>query len=303
VGFFWLVTTTRRERWVQADQIVSLLISVLFSVSTLVIIALGLAVIFGMMRIINLAHGEFLMLGAFAVLTATRAGLPIWAAMLLAPLVVGVMGLVIERLVIRHLYGRILDTMLATWGLSLVLTQLATVIFGPATQGIATPLGSVRIGAYSIAQYSLLLIVAAILLLALTYLVFTRTRYGLMAQATTQLPEMASALGIDVQRMNMVTFAFGSALAGAGGALLAPISGVVPTMGVAFVAKAFMTVIVGGQALLVGSTAAAGLLGTVDNVVSYLTTPFLGQGAVLVVAIVLLWLLPQGLSGRWKRQL
>jgi branched-subunit amino acid ABC-type transport system permease component len=230
VGFFWLVTTTRRERWVQADQIVSLLISVLFSVSTLVIIALGLAVIFGMMRIINLAHGEFLMLGAFAVLTATRAGLPIWAAMLLAPLVVGVMGLVIERLVIRHLYGRILDTMLATWGLSLVLTQLATVIFGPATQGIATPLGSVRIGAYSIAQYSLLLIVAAILLLALTYLVFTRTRYGLMAQATTQLPEMASALGIDVQRMNMVTFAFGSALAGAGGALLAPISGVVPTM-------------------------------------------------------------------------
>lgn len=287
----------------QADQIVSLLISVLFSVATLVIIALGLAVIFGMMRIINLAHGEFLMLGAFAVLAATRAGLAIWAAMLLAPLVVGVIGLVIERLVIRHLYGRILDTMLATWGLSLVLTQLATIIFGPATQGIATPLGSVRIGAYSIAQYSLLLIVAAILLLALTYLVFTHTRYGLMAQAATQLPEMASALGIDVQRMNMVTFAFGSALAGAAGALLAPISGVVPTMGVAFVAKAFMTVIVGGQALLVGSTAAAGLLGTVDNVVSYLTTPFLGQGAVLVVAIVLLRLLPQGLSGRWKRQL
>jgi branched-chain amino acid transport system permease protein len=288
---------------VQADQIVSLLISVLFSVSTLVIMALGLAVIFGMMRIINLAHGEFLMLGAFAVLAATRAGLTIWPAMLLAPLVVGVVGLVIERLVIRHLYGRILDTMLATWGLSLVLIQLATIIFGPATQGIATPLGSVQIGAYSIAQYSLLLIALAILLLALTYLVFTRTRYGLMAQAATQLPEMASALGIDVQRINMVTFAFGSALAGAGGALLAPISGVVPTMGVAFVAKAFMTVIVGGQALLVGSTAAAGLLGTVDNVVSYLTTPFLGQGAVLVVAIVLLRLLPQGLSGSWKRQL
>ena len=287
----------------QADQIVSLLVSVLFSVATLVIIALGLAVIFGMMRIINLAHGEFLMLGAFAVLTATRAGLSIWPAMLLAPLVVGVIGLVIERLVIRHLYGRILDTMLATWGLSLVLTQVATIIFGPATQGIATPLGSVQIGAYPIAQYSLLLIVVAILLLALTYLVFTRTRYGLMAQAATQLPEMASALGIDVQRINMVTFAFGSALAGAGGALLAPISGVVPTMGVAFVAKAFMTVIVGGQALLVGATAAAGLLGTVDNVVSYLTTPFLGQGAVLAVAIVLLRLLPQGLSGSWKRQL
>jgi len=276
---------------------------VVCSVETLVMIVLRLAVIFGMLRVTDLAHCEFLMLGAFAVLAATRAGLPIWPAMLLAPLVVGVIGLVIERLVIRHLYGRILDTMLATLGLSLVLTQLATTILGPATQGIATPLGSVRIGAYSIAQYSLLLIVVAILLLALTYLVFTRTRYGLMAQAATQLPEMAAALGIDVQRINMVTFAFGSALAGAAGALLAPLSGVVPTMGVAFVAKAFMTVIVGGQALLIGSTAAAGLLGTVDNVVSYLTTPFLGQGAVLVVAIVLLRLLPQGLSGRWKRQL
>src|SRR5918911_5640154 len=215
---------------VQADQILSLLVSVLFSVATLVIIALGLAVIFGMMRIINLAHGEFLMLGAFAVLAATRAGLALWPAMLLATLVVGVMGLVIERLVIRHLYGRILDTMLATWGLSLVLTQVATIIFGPATQGIATPLGSVQIGAYSISQYSLLLIVVAILLLALTYLVFTRTRYGLMAQAATQLPEMASALGIDVQRINMVTFAFGSALAGRRGGPLPPLYGLRATL-------------------------------------------------------------------------
>jgi urea ABC transporter permease protein UrtB len=288
---------------VPVDQIVNLLISVLVSISTLIIVALGLAVIFGMMRIINLAHGEFLMLGAFAVLTATRAGLSIWIAMLLAPLAVGLIGLLIERLVIRHLYGRILDTMLATWGLSLVLVQLITIIFGPATQGIATPLGSMTIGAYAISQYSLLLIVVAIGLLLMTYTVFTRTRYGIMAQAAAQRPEMAAALGIDVPRINMITFVFGSALAGAAGCLLAPISGVVPTMGLAFVARAFMTVVVGGPVLVTGSATAAALLGTVDNVVSYLSTPVLGQGALLVVAIVLVRLMPQGISGRWSRQL
>jgi urea ABC transporter permease protein UrtB len=288
---------------VQVDQVVNLLISVLISISTLIIISLGLAVIFGMMRIINLAHGEFLMVGAFSVLALTRIGLPLGLAMLAAPVVVGVIGLLVERIIIRHLYGRIVDTMLASWGLSLVLIQLVTIIFGPATQGIGTPLGSVAIGSYSISQYSLLLIAAALGLLALTYAVFTRTRYGMMARAAMQIPEMAAALGIDVQRINMITFAFGSALAGAAGALLAPISGVVPGMGSAFVAKAFMTVIVGGPVLLSGSTAAAGLLGAVDNVVSYLSTPFLGQGALLVVAILLLRLMPQGLSGNWRRQL
>ena len=287
----------------EPDQALNLALSVLTSIATLIIVALGLAVVFGMMRIINLAHGEFIMLGAFALLAGTRAGLGIWPAMLLAPPAVGLVGLVVERLVIRHLYGRMLDTMLATWGLSLALVQLVVIVFGPSTQGVATPLGSVRFGDYSVSQYSLLMVVLAAALLLVTYLIFTRTRYGVMAQATTELPEMAAALGINAERVNMVTFAFGAALAGAAGALLAPTTGVVPNMGAAFVAKAFMTVIVGGQAVLTGSTAASGLLGAVDNVVSYWTTAFLGQGALLAVAIVLLRLMPRGLSGGWRRQL
>ena len=287
----------------ELDQTLNLAISVMVSISTLVIVALGLAVIFGMMRIINLAHGEFIMVGAFATLAGTRAGLSVWLAMFFGPIAVGILGLVVEVTIIRRLYGRLLDTMLATWGLSLVLVQLVVDIFGPATRGIATPLGSFRIGDYSISQYSLFLIVMAGLLLALTYVVFTRTGYGIKAQATTQLPEMAAALGINAARVNTITFAFGSALAGAAGALLAPVTGVVPSMGATFVAKAFMTVIVGGQAILLGSTSAAALLGSVDRVVSYWTTSFLGQGALLVVAIVLLRVMPRGLSGSWKRQL
>jgi urea ABC transporter permease protein UrtB len=285
------------------DQIINAALSITLGVSLLVIVSIGLAVIFGMMGIINLAHGEFLMLGAYFTLTGVHVGLNLWIAMILASLAVGVLGLIIERLLIHRLYGRLADSMLATWGLSLILAQGVVIVFGPSTQGIATPLGNFRIGNYSISQYSLVLIAAALLLLALVFWVFTRTRYGTMARAATQLPHMAAAIGINTRTVNMWTFGFGAALAGAGGALLAPFAGVVPTMGQAYIARAFMTVIVGGAGVLTGTSMAAGLLGSVEYIVSYLSNPFLGQGALLVLAIVLLRIMPTGLSGYWGRQL
>jgi branched-chain amino acid transport system permease protein len=291
---------------VSADQLnwlLNLLLSMQLSIAVLVIVSIGLAVVFGMMGIINLAHGEFLMLGAYTTLVGVRAGLYLWLAMVLAAATVGVFGLIVERLLIRHLYGRLADSMLATWGLSLIMAQGIVFIFGPSTQGIATPTGSLQIGSYSVAYYSLVLVGAAVALLAIVFWVFTRTRYGVMARAATQVPEMAAAVGINSDRVNAGTFAFGSALAGAAGALLAPLVGVMPTMGQAYIARAFMTVIVGGPGVLSGTAAASMLLGGVENVVSYLSTPFFGQGALLVLAIVLLRVLPTGLSGRWQRQL
>jgi branched-subunit amino acid ABC-type transport system permease component len=288
---------------VHADQIANIAISVAESVALLVIVSTGLAVIFGMMRVINLAHGEFLMLGAFATLTCVRAGLNIWPAMLVAAIVVGLFGLVVERALIQHLYGRLADTMLATWGLSLILVQAVVEIYGPATQGISTPLGSFSIGRYSFSAYTLVLIGAAGGLLVVVFWVFTRTRYGLIARAVTQKPQMAAALGINIKLVNMATFAFGSALAGAGGALLAPLAGVVPSMGQAYIARAFMTVVVGGPGVLTGTSAASGILGSLEYGVSYATTPFFGVGALLVAAILILRLMPTGLSGRFSRQL
>ena len=285
------------------DQLVNFAASLLTSVALLVVISLGLAVIFGMMGVINLAHGEFLMLGAFFTLSGVRAGLNVWLAMLAAALAVGLVGLAVERLLIQFLYGRLAATMLATWGLSLILVQVVVLAYGPATQGIPTPLGAVRVGRYSLSEYNLVLIAAALLLLAVVFLVFTRTRYGTMARAATQLPDMAGAVGINARRVNMLTFAFGAALAGAGGALLAPVAGVVPSMGQAYVGRAFMTVVVGGPGVLTGTAAAAGLLGGVDSLVSNIFSSFLGTASLLLVAIVLLRLLPTGISGRWRRQL
>jgi branched-subunit amino acid ABC-type transport system permease component len=288
---------------VHADKAANIAISVATSVALLVIVSVGLAVIFGMMRVINLAHGEFLMLGAFATLQWTRWGVNIWLSMVLAALFVGVFGLVVERALIQHLYGRLADTMLATWGLSLILVQAVVLIYGPATKGIPTPLGSFSIGRYSISDYSIVMIGAALALLVLVFWVFTRTRYGIVARAVTQRPQMAAALGVNIRLVNMGTFAFGSALAGAGGALLAPLAGVVPSMGQAYIARAFMTVVVGGPGVLSGTSTASGLLGGIEYGVSYATTPYFGVGALLIAAILILRVMPTGLSGYFGRQL
>ena len=134
-------------------------IQILNMIASLALISVGLAIIFGMMRVINLAHGEFLMLGAYTVLVTTKAGVNVWVAMLvIAPVFVGLVGVVVERFLIRFLYGRMMDTMLATWGLSLLIIGVMTTIFGNTMEGISTPLGSFRIGEITESRYKLFLI-------------------------------------------------------------------------------------------------------------------------------------------------
>ena len=274
---------------------------ILYAIATLILLALGLAVIFGMMGVINLAQAEFLMVGAYTVLAVTAHGASVWIGIAVAPVVVGLLGLVIERTIIRFLYGRILDTMLATWGLSLGLVGLVTLVFGPTTEGIATPLGHFTVGEYRLSVYSVFVILMAFAVLGLTYGLFNYTRFGLVARATMQNDNMVSALGVNPARVYMGTFAFGAALAGLGGAVIAPLTGVVPTLGLAFIAKIFITVIVGGPVILLGTTTSGAVLGLVESLVSYSSTPIYGQVAMLAVAIILLRLLPQGISGFWRR--
>ncbi|MGH7358195.1 MAG: ABC transporter permease subunit [Candidatus Rokuibacteriota bacterium] len=285
------------------DALINFLISLLDSAATLVIISIGLAVVFGMMRVINFAHGEFLMLGAFVTVSSVRTGVPFWLAIPVSGVAVGAFGLVVERLVIQRLYGRLAATMLATFGLSLIMVKCAELIWGTSTQGIETPLGSFRIGDYSFSVYTLVTIGAALVLLAGMLWVFTRTRFGIQARAATQLPGMAAALGVNARRLSMLTFALGSALAGVAGALLAPVTAVTPNMGQAYIAQAFTTVVVGGPAVVTGTASAGGLLGTTQTTISELTTAVLGVAALLVTAIVVLRFLPTGLSGRSKAML
>ena len=252
-----------------------------------------------MMRVINLAHGEFIMLGGFATVLSVNAGINVWVAMLIvAPLTVAVIGLILERLIMRRLYGRMVDTMLATWGVSLLLIGLTTTLFGNRVVGVAAPLGSFSIGEYSVGAYDLVIAMIGFAIFIGGYIVLRWTPFGLLARATMQNPEMAASLGIEPSRVYAVTFGVGAALSGLAGGLLAPLSGVVPTMGVAYVAKAFITVITGGASIVVGTAASSLLLGSISTLTTFLTTPVIGDVALLVSATIFLRLLPTGITGR-----
>lgn len=287
------------------DYVLIVALEIVRAVAWLVLLASGLAIIFGMMRVINFAHGEFLMLGGYTVVVSTQAGVNTWFAILiLAPVVVGLFGVIVERLVIRRLYGRILDSLLATWGLSMLMIGGVTMIFGNTVQGVATPFGAVRIGGYQMPVYNFVLILFAALILATVWAVLKFTRAGLIARATMQNPAMAEALGIRTSWVYMVTFGVGSAVAGLAGGLLAPLTGVVPTMGASLVGQSFITVITGGAAVITGTLSSATILGTISQGTTFWAGPVYGDAALLVAALILLRLLPQGITGRiFKRSL
>ena len=284
------------------DLVALLAIQVLYAIASLALMSVGLAIIFGMMKVINLAHGEFLMLGGYAAIQANRLGLSIWIAMLIvAPIVVGAIGIIVERTIIRWLYGRMIDTMLATWGLSLFLVGLTTAIFGNTTVGLSAPLGSFEIGQYRTSAYTLFVIGVALVVLFGVLATLRFTRLGLIARGTMQNANMAAALGVNPNLVYSITFGAGAALTGLAGAIIAPVSGVFPTIGAAYVAKCFITVIGGGASIVTGTTTASTLFGAVNQIATYVTTPVFGEVALLAAAIVLIRVLPQGITGRFFR--
>ena len=279
------------------------LLLLLSTVAQLIAVTLGIAVIYGLMRVINFAHGEFITMGGYSVLILTRLHVNFWIALLLAPFMVGAIGLVLERLIIRHLYGRLIDSLLATFGLSLGLAQLMVIIFGTSPAGVANPLGNVAIGSSRIGLYQIALIPLVAFLVLLTWYVFTRTMYGIRARAALTAADAAVTVGINRARLNMVTFAIGAGLAGAAGALLSPLTAIQLYMGQNYLALSFLTLIAGGGAAVTGSTVAGSLLGSIQNLTTVLSSPVVGEAAVLVVAIVILRFFPNGLSAKWRSEL
>ncbi|HCF72219.1 MAG TPA: branched-chain amino acid ABC transporter permease, partial [Gammaproteobacteria bacterium] len=242
----------------------------------------------------------------YTVIVATNGGVNIWIAMfILAPLIVGIIGLIVEWVLIRFLYGRMVDTLLATWGLSLFFIGLVTSIFGAQTATtIAPPFGPITIGEFSSSGYELFLILVAILLVGMLYFLLRYTKLGLVARGTMQAADMAAALGVSTQRVYSTTFGIGAALSGLAGGLLAPITGILPTIGAIYIGKAFITVISGGTAILAGTASASILLGGINGIVSFVIGPTMGEVALLLLAIFLLRLMPRGITGRFfKRSL
>ena len=284
------------------DYAAVVLLEIIYMIAFLALTSAGLAVVFGMMRVINLAHGEFVMIGGYTTIACAKADINIYFAMLVvSPLVVGILGLLVERLVVRQLYGRMIDTMLATWGLSLLMVGIVTFIFGNTAVSVPAPIPGYELGEFQMGGYNLFIIGIATLLIICMWLVMRFTRLGLVARGAMQSADVASSLGYDPKRVYMWTFTVGAALSGLAGGVLAPLTGLLPSSGGAYIAKAFITVITGGAAVITGTLSSSVIFGTINQLVSFGSTPVIGEIVMLAFAVVLLRLMPQGITGRFFR--
>jgi branched-chain amino acid transport system permease protein len=281
---------------------VTLVLNALTLISILTLVALGLAIIFGLMDIINLAHGELVTIGAYtlALVQAVAGAMPyaaaFWIGLALAPLVGAAFGWLLEATVIRRFYQRPLETVLATFGISLVLQKAIEFAFGARPQIVNTPIkGMLPVLGVDYPAYRLFIIAVSACLVALCLFVFARTNYGLDLRAMLQNRTMAEALGIDTKRVSRIAFCAGSALAAIAGVLVAPLASVEAHLGTFYLGKAFFVVIVGGIGSIVGTIAGSALVGGLETLLNYRIDPSAASALVLLLAVILVRFRPQGL--------
>lgn len=278
---------------------VTQLLNVAFGIATLAVLALGLAIVFGLLGVLNIAHGELIMLGAYSAWLAQSAGLPYAAAIPLALLVCGLLGWAIEAGLIRPLYARPFDTLLATWGLSLLIRKSAEAVWGLGYKSLTVPVsGSIDVLGAPYPAYRLLLILFCLAGIAVIAVWFLRSGTGTRIKAMVANPELAQAVGIRTGRLARNAFIAGCALAGLGGVMVAPLTPVHPFMGIDYILETFFVLVVGGLGSLAGLLAGAGVIGGIESLVSAVIDRTAGYTTVLVIAILFLWLRPRGLLAR-----
>jgi urea transport system permease protein len=280
-------------------------------VAILIIAAMGLAIIFGVAGVINMAHGEFIMVGAYCGYVLQRYVVgpqftyTLFLAIPMAFIVVGLLGLIVERTIIRWLYDRPLETLLATWGVGICLRVIMKLIFGSELKEAQVPdllEGGVRIiGFIQFPYYRMFLIVFAIVLIAAVFYLLFKTDLGLKVRTVRRNRRMASCLGINTARVDMTIFVIGSGLAGVAGAILAPIKTVSPTMGFLYSVDSFMVIVLGGVGSLWGVVAGSGIIGEAETVLAFLTNNVIGKLLVFLFIVLAIRVFPKGLFGYQER--
>jgi urea transport system permease protein len=275
-------------------------------VAILVIAALGLAIIFGVAGVINMAHGEMIMVGAYTAAIVGKLGGNTFAAIPVAFVVVGLLGLVIERGIIQWIYDRPLETLLATWGVGIILQTVIKLVFGPELYYVGAPKvleGGFRvIGRLPFPWYRLFLIVLAVVLLALVFYVIFKTDLGLKVRAVRRNRAISGCLGIDTARVDMTIFVFGSGLAGIAGAVLAPIKSVSTTMGFPYAVDSYMVLVLGGVGSLWGVLAGGALIGESETILSFIFNNVIGRLLVFLFIVVVIRIVPRGIFGYYERR-
>ncbi len=280
------------------------------SVSSILLLAsLGLAITFGLMGVINMAHGEFIMIGAYATYVVQNIWKQIFpeamfdwyfpAAILVSFLFTALLGVLLERVIICRLYGRALDSLLVTWGISLVLQQLVRSVFGPANVSVSCPSfldKNIHIfGMFSMSCKRLFIFGLAVVCCALIGFLMYRTRQGRNIRAAMQNRPMAASLGVNTAACDMITFAVGSGFAGVAGCAITLLGSIGPTVGQSYIVDSFMTVVVGGVGRIVGCITGSAVIGVGGPVFEFFTSASLGKVLIFIVVVIILQFRPKGI--------
>jgi len=273
-----------------------LIINVIWQISTLALITLGLAVVFGQLRIMNMAHGEFVMIGAYAPVITHKLTLPGWVAIPICLISVGVIALALERTIIRHLYGRMFDSLLATWGIAILLREAVELLFGRGYQSVSSPLpGTFSIAGIDYPIYRLIAMVSIIVGFIVFAVWLRRAMVARQIRAMVGDPSLAQAVGINTAQLSSYSFVFGCCMAGIAGLILSPTTQVSPGMGIDYLVRSFFTLVVGGLGSLQGLLIGSGVIAGTQSIVSTALSQTHGYLAVLTLSILFLWLRPYGI--------
>ena len=284
------------------DFFVSQFISGLSITSILLMIALGLAIIYGTTGVINMAHGEFVMIGAYTSwFLQTKLGMGLIASIIPIFIITALMGFLIERLIIRHLYNRLLDTILATWGIGVILQQFIRLTVGSELKYLEIPsymAGSMSLFGQQVSIYRVFIFLFAIAIFILAWFIIFKTKFGMKLRAVTQNKDIASCFGVNSGAVYSATFAFGTGIAALAGAFIAPLKSISPDMGTNYIIDAFMVVVLGGVESLIGTAASSFVIGETSSFIASFSNDTLAKALVLVITILILRIKPEGLFTR-----
>ncbi|MDH3608131.1 MAG: hypothetical protein OEQ24_02660 [Gammaproteobacteria bacterium] len=279
------------------ETIISVLVDATLITLVLALAAFGLAIIYGLIGVINMGHGAMLTLGAYFTWATTTAGVPFILAVILAALGVAIVGLLLEHIIIRHFYDKPFDTLLLTWAFFLIMTEVIKIVFGTDFRNVANPLpGAIDFGTIKIPAYRGAIALFSLLLIGATAFVFYRTNLGIKIRALIQNREVASLLGLNVSRTYKFVFGIGSGIAGLAGGLISPMLSVDPYIGNVYLVRSFFVVIVGGVGQLLGGTLIGSFfIGGAETIFALFSKQVFAQSIVFLLAIVILRYRPAGI--------
>ena len=273
-----------------------LLLNLAWQISTLALVALGLAIVFGKLRIMNMAHGEFVMIGAYAPVITSMLGLPGWLQLPACLITVALVAFILERTIIRHLYGRMFDSLLATWGIAILLREIVELIFGRGYQSVSPPLaGTISVLGADYPAYRIAVIGGIILGFIGLYWWNTRSKVATQIKAMVGNPDLAEAIGIDTARLSAKAFVFGCCTSGLAGLILAPTVRIEPMMGLDYLIRSFFALVVGGLGSLEGLGIGSGVIAGTQTFLGAVANQTYGYLSVLTLSILFLWLKPNGI--------